>query len=285
MNTDIKTKAAELNDSAAELVDKIIELSITYGLDLLGAIILLIVGWTIASWGYRQTRKACEKTNKIDKTLEPVIASLVKYVILIFVVVAVLAQFGVQTASIIAVLGAAGLAIGLALQGALSNIASGILLLALRPFNVGDYIDAEGTNGTVEQIGLFLTHLKTPDGIFRAVPNSQITSKAITNFSRNMTRRIDIVVGIAYEDDIGKGQDVLLETMKAENLVSENPGPEVFVDSLGDSSVNLNMRCWVNTSDYWPALFALRKAAKLDLDKAGISIPFPQRDVHIIKEE
>lgn len=285
MKTEIEEKAAELNDQAAELIDKIIELSIAYGLDLLGAIVLLIVGWTIAGWAYRQTRKACEKTSKIDKTLEPVIASLVKYIILVFVIVAVLAQFGVQTASIIAVLGAAGLAIGLALQGALSNIASGILLLALRPFNVGDYIDAEGTNGTVEQIGLFLTHLKTPDGVFRAVPNSQITSKAITNFSRNTTRRIDFGVGIGYGEDISRAQETLIGTMKSEDAVIDHPEPEVFVTELADNSVNLNMRCWVRTDDYWPTLFAISKAAKVDLDKAGISIPFPQRDIHIIKDE
>ena len=207
-----------------------------------------------------------------------------RYGILIFVIVAVLAQFGIQTASIITVLGAAGLAIGLALQGALSNIAAGILLLFLRPFNVGDYIDAEGINGTVEQIGLFLTYLKTPDGVFRAVPNAQITNKSILNFSRNPMRRIDILVGIGYGEDIGKAQLTLNNAMNTESKVLETPAPEVFVDALADSSVNVNMRCWVKTDDYWPVLFDLKKSAKTELDKAGISIPFPQRDIHVIKD-
>ncbi|MGY8990672.1 MAG: mechanosensitive ion channel family protein [Rhodospirillales bacterium] len=185
-----------MNEKISELSTKAIDLAVVYGLDLLGAIAILIIGWTVAGWAQRHTRNAVSKTSKVDKTLQPIIALLVRYAILIFVIVAVLAQFGVQTASIIAVVGAAGLAIGLALQGALSNIASAILLLMLRPFNVGDYIDAEGTNGTVEKIGLFLTHLKTPDGVFRAVPNSHITSKSITNYSRNPTRRVDFGLGI-----------------------------------------------------------------------------------------
>jgi len=273
-----------MNEKISELTTKAIDLAVVYGLDLIGAILILIVGWTVAGWAQRHTRNALSKTNKVDKTLEPIIASLVRYAILIFVIVAVLAQFGVQTASVIAVVGAAGLAIGLALQGALTNIASGILLLLLRPFNVGDYIDAEGTNGTVEQIGLFLTHLKTADGVFRAVPNSHITSKSITNYSRNATRRVDFGLGIGYGEDISQAQETLINTMNAESLVIDSPEPEVFVTELADNSVNLNMRCWVKTDDYWPTLLAIRKAAKVDLDKAGISIPFPQRDVHIIKD-
>ena len=273
-----------MNDKITELLTKALDLTVAYGLDLIGAIVILIVGWTVAGWAQRHTRKALGKTTKVDKTLELIIASLVRYAILIFVIVAVLAQFGVQTASIIAVLGATGLAIGLALQGALSNVAAGILLLFLRPFNVGDYIDSEGINGTVEQIGLFLTHLKTPDGMFRAVPNSQLTNKSMLNYSRNATRRITIVVGIGYGEEIDKALGILNNAMNTENRVLPSPAPEVFVDALDDSSVNLGMRCWANNDDYWPALYDLRKQAKTELDKAGISIPFPQRDVHLIKD-
>ncbi len=199
-------------------------------------------------------------------------------------IVVVLAQFGVQTTSIIAVLGAVGLAIGLALQGTLQNIAAGIMLLLLRPFKVGDFIDAAGKAGTVVELGLFNTEFRTADGICIFIPNASIWGAAITNFSRNAKRRVDIVVGISYDDDIDKARDVLQGLMDEDNRVLSDPGPETLVVELGDSSVNINMRCWVDGWDYWRVLFDLNQLAKVKIEAAGCSIPYPQHDVHMIAE-
>jgi len=193
----------------------------------------------------------------------------------------VLAQFGVQTTSIIAVLGAAGLAIGLAMQGTLQNIAAGVMLLFLRPFRINDYIDAEGIAGTVDEVGLFTTHMHTYDGVYQEVPNSQLWNRTIKNYSRLPTRRLDVIVGIAYSDDMDTAQNVLLNLLREDKRVHTDPEPQVLVSELGDSAVNLNLRCWTNADDYWGLLFDTTKAAKQRLDAAGISIPFPQRDVHL----
>jgi small conductance mechanosensitive channel len=225
------------------------------------------------------------RTPQVDDTLKPVIASVVRYTILVFVLVAVLAQFGVQTTSIIALLGAAGLAIGLALQGTLQNIAAGIMLLFLRPFRVGDYIDADGLSGTVNEIGLFTTQLRTYQGIYLETPNARLWNSAILNYSRVEARRLDIIVGISYDDDIDKAQAVLLELMTSDSRANAEPEPQVLVKELADSSVNLDLRCWAAAGDYWSLLFDLNKAAKQRLDAEGISIPFPQRDVHLFEEK
>ncbi len=194
-------------------------------------------------------------------------------------------QFGVETTSMIAVLGAAGLAIGLALQGTLSNVASGVMLLILRPFKIGDFVTAGSLSGTIVEIGLFTSEFRTADGIYIMAPNSQIWNTTITNFSRNPTRRIDIVVGVAYDDDLDVAQKALQELMEGEALVLSDPKPETMVKELGDSSVSINMRCWVNTADYWGAFWALNKGAKAAVENAGCSIPFPQRDVHLFEDK
>ena len=209
----------------------------------------------------------------------------VRYAVIAITIVAVLSQFGVETTSIIAVLGAAGLAIGLALQGTLQNIAAGVMLLLLRPFRVGDFIEGGGIGGTVQGIGLFVSTLRTGDGIYISAPNSQLWNTAITNYSRNPTRRIDIVVGIGYDDDMDKGLALLLDLMTNDDRVLDDPAPQTMVKALGASSVDLNMRCWCNNDDYWGLLFHLNKAVKETLDGAGISIPYPQQDVHLIKAE
>jgi len=268
---------------AAEVLSNLIDLGVEYGLNAVGALAILILGWIAANWISASVRKKMARSEKVDSTLRPVIANMVRYLILILVLIAVLAQFGVQTASVIAVLGAAGLAVGLALQGTLQNIAAGFMLLFLRPFNVGDYIDAGGIAGTAEEIGLFVTTLKTPDGVFITAPNSQIWNSAIRNFSRNPTRRIDLVVGISYDDDIGKAQEVLMKLATGDSRVLKDPAPQVLVQGLGDSSVNLDLRIWTSGDDYWPTLFDLNKAAKLEIEGAGLSIPYPQRDVHIVE--
>ena len=267
------------------LLDQALDLGVDYGLDVLGALIILVGGWMLAGWVRRKLLRLLARTPRLDQTLHPVIANVVRYAILVFVAIAVLAQFGVQTTSVIALLGAAGLAIGLALQGTLQNIAAGIMLLFLRPFRVGDYIDAEGLSGTVNEIGLFTTHLRTYDGIYLEAPNSQLWNRAILNYSRVDSRRLDIVVGIGYGDDIDKAQTALMDLMTSDSRANAEPEPQVLVKELGDSSVNLNLRCWVDAGDYWGLLFDLNKAVKQRLDAEGISIPFPQRDVHLFEKK
>lgn len=249
--------------------------------NVIAAITILVIGWGFAKWAHNSLRRLMERTNKIDNTLKPLLASLVRYAIMIFVIIAVLAKFGVQTASIITVLGAAGLAIGLALQGTLANIAAGVMLLFLRPMKIGEYIDAEGHAGTVMEIGLFTTTFKTYDGVYYEVPNAQIWNKAIKNYSRNPTRRIDVVAGISYDDDVDSALALLLDVLKKDERVLDDPAPETMVVGLGDNSVNLNMRCWVNASDYWNMLFNMHRQARLQLDANGFTIPYPQRDVYL----
>jgi small conductance mechanosensitive channel len=266
-------------------LDRVVDLGIDYGLDLLGAVAILIAGVYIAGRARRSMLKILRRAPGLDDTLEPVISDIVRYAILLLVLIAVLAQFGVQTTSVIALLGVAGLAVGLSLQGTLQNIAAGIMLLFLRPFRIGDYIDAEGLAGTVEEIGLFTTHLRTYQGIYLEAPNAKLWNRAILNYSRVEARRLDIVVGISYSDDIDKALAALLELMTSDSRANAEPAPQVMVKELADSSVNINLRCWAAAGDYWSLLFDLNKAAKLRLDAEGISIPFPQRDVHLFEEK
>ena len=270
-------------EQAQNLLNQAVDLGIDYGLDLLGALVILIAGWALAGWVRRRLLRVLDRTPRVDQTLRPVIASVVRYAILVFVLIAVLARFGVQTTSVIALLGAAGLAVGLALQGTLQNIAAGIMLLFLRPFRVGDYIDAEGLSGTVGEIGLFTTEMRTYQGIYLEVPNAKLWNRAILNYSRVEARRLDIVVGISYGDDIDKAQAALLDLMTSDSRANAEPEPQVMVKELADSSVNLNLRCWAAPGDYWGLLFDLNKAIKQRLDAEGITIPFPQRDVHLHK--
>ncbi len=272
-------------EQVLDLLNQALDLGVDYGLDVLGAVAILLAGTFVAGWARRSVLRVLNRAPRVDETLKPVLASIVRYGILIFVLIAVLAQFGVQTTSIIALLGAAGLAVGLALQGTLQNIAAGIMLLFLRPFRVGDYIDAEGLSGTVGEIGLFTTHLRTYDGIYLEAPNAKLWNRAILNYSRVEARRLDIVVGISYDDDIDKAQAALLELMTSDPRANAEPEPQVMVKELADSSVNINLRCWAGAGDYWGLLFDLNKAVKLRLDAEGISIPFPQRDVHLFEDK
>ena len=266
-------------------LNRFIDSGVDYGVEVLGAVAILVAGIFVAGWARRSVLRVLNRAAKVDETLKPVIASLVRYAILVFVLIAVLAQFGVQTTSIIALLGAAGLAIGLALQGTMQNIAAGIMLLFLRPFRVGDYIDAEGLAGTVEEIRLFTTLLRTYQGIYLEAPNAQLWNRAILNYSRVEARRLDIVVGISYSDDIDKALAALLELMTSDSRVNAEPEAQVMVKELGDSSVNINLRCWADPGDYWSLLFDLNKSVKQRLDAEGISIPFPQRDVHLFEKK
>lgn len=252
---------------------------ISYGLSLLGAVILLVAGWIIAGWAKRVTRRLLDRSPVFDDTLKPLIGDIARYGVLIFVVIAVLAQFGVQTASIIAVLGAAGLAVGLALQGTLANIAAGVMLLVLRPLKVGEFIDADGISGTVKEVGLFTTLMVTAEGIFLSVPNGQLWNRTIRNYTRMPTRRIDLPVGISYQDDIEKGLAVMQRLIAAETRILKKPAPAVMVTQLAESAVILNMRVWTKRDDYWDLLYDLTKKVKTSFDGEGISIPATQRQV------
>ena len=266
------------------LLEQISNMATQYGTQIGAAVFILIIGWWIAGRVQKLILRALDRLPRMDATLKPFLSSLARYSIISITLVAVLARLGVQTTSIIAVLGAAGLAIGLALQGTLQNIAAGIMLLLLRPFKVGDYIDASSITGTVDAIGLFTTDMTTYDGVYRSVPNAHLWNTSILNYSRLPTRRLDIPVGIAYEDDVEKAINLLVDHLRKEKRILETPAPTVLVTGLGESSVDLTLRCWSTTADFWTLRFDLNKNAKLWLDQAGISIPFPQRDVHMITE-
>jgi small conductance mechanosensitive channel len=274
-----------MENTPEELIEQIAPMAIDLGASVLSALLLVIVGWIVAGWAHRGVRRGLGRIERMDPTLAAVVASVVRYFVLITLLIMVLAQFGVQTTSILAALGALGLAVGLALQGTLANIASGVMLLFLRPFGVGDYVNANGHEGTIEEIGLFTTEMTTFDGIYQTVPNSGLWGGCIINYTRNPTRRHDIVIGIHYADDIDQAQQVLLDVLHADERVLADPVPLILVRELADSSVNLGMRFWTSADTFWPANFELRKQAKLALDRAGITIPFPQRDVHLHQQD
>lgn len=282
MDTQHLTKEAQnLISGITPTVEKVLPTLLDMGVNVISAIFILILGWWVAKWSHNSITKLMEKTKHIDETLKPLIASLVRYAVLIFVTIAVLAKFGIQTASIITVLGAAGLAIGLSLQGTLANIAAGVMILFLRPMKVGEYIDAQGHAGTIIEIGLFTTIMKTFDGVFYSVPNAELWNKAIKNYSRNPTRRIDVPVGISYDNDVDSALKLLLNILETDERVLADPAPETVVSGLGDNSVDITMRCWVNRDDYWAMYFNMHRQAKLQLEANGFTIPYPQRDVYM----
>ena len=258
---------------------QVIDIALTYGLNLLTVAVLLILGFSLAGWIGRTLRRRLEATPRLDRTMVPVISQIGRYAVLAFTFVLVLSEFGVQTASLIAVLGAAGLAIGLALQGTLQNVAAGMMLLFLRPFKIGDYIESGAGSGTVDEIGVFVTQLTTADGIFLAVPNSLIWSQAIANHSMRPTRRLRLPVGISYEDDIDRARDIVMELARSDARVLDAPEPQVLVTGLGESSVELELRAWIDRENFWAANFDLTRAVKYALDRAGISIPYPHRQI------
>jgi len=252
----------------------------TWGLRVLGALVLLVVGTMVCKTVRRSIRKALERSN-LDRTLVPFISSLTYYLLLTFLILAVLSLFGIQTTSFIAVLGAAGLAVGLALQGTLGNFAAGVMLLIFRPFKIGDYVEVGGTAGTVQEIAIFSTTLHSPDNVRITVPNSAIYGSTIKNYSYNETRRNDMVFGISYDDDITKALDVIQRALSADDRVLQDPAPVIAVGELADSSVNLLVRPWCKGSDYWGLRWDLTRKVKEDLEAAGCSIPYPQQDVYM----
>jgi small conductance mechanosensitive channel len=220
---------------------------------------------------------------EIDNTLVKFFESIIFYTLMTVVVIAAAGQLGINTTSFLTIVGAAGLAVALALKDSLSNFSSGVMLILFRPFRIGDFVTVGGVTGSVLDIALFNTTLNTPDNKREIVPNSSITSNVITNVTANDTRRVDLVIGIGYDDDIKKAKEILLRIIKEEERVLESPQTNIAVSELGDSSVNLVVRPWVKTDDYWDVYFTLTEKIKLTFDEEGISIPYPQRDIHIYK--
>lgn len=255
----------------------------TYGIKIVAAIVIFFVGRWIAQLIKTFVRGAMRKNN-VDETLVGFIGNLVYVALMTFIVIAVLAKIDIQTGSFIAVIGAAGLAVGLALQGSLSNFAAGVLLILFKPFKVGDFIEGGGAMGTVEQIGIFTTELKSPDNKKIIVPNAKMTGDKIVNFSANDSRRVDLVAGVSYSDDLAQVKSVLQDILAGDPRVLQDPAATVAVLELADNSVNFVVRPWVKAEDYWDVYFDTQQKIKERFDAEGISIPFPQRDVHLIQE-
>ena len=255
-------------------------LAATWGPRILALLATLIIGWIIARILTALTRRLMTKA-KVEATLVEFCANMLYMGLLALVVISALSAAGFPTTSFVAVIGAAGLAVGFALQGSLANFAAGVMLIIFRPFKLGDYIEAGGTSGIVEVIQVFATTLKTPDNKIVVVPNSAITGGNITNYSAEETRRIDLVFGISYGDDLKKAKRILAELLAKDKRVLTEPEATVAVLELADSSVNIAVRPWVKTADYWSVFFDLTEAVKLEFDAQEVSIPFPQQDVHM----
>jgi small conductance mechanosensitive channel len=253
-----------------------------FGINVALAIAIFYVGKLVINMIVRGMRKVMQR-QEIDKTLETFVCNLVRMVLLVIVIIAAIGQLGIETTSFIAIFGAAGLAVGLALQGSLSNFAAGVLIVMFRPYRVGDFIEAAGISGVVEQVQILTTVLKTGDNKQIIVPNGQIMDSIITNYSANDKRRVDMVIGVSYDDDIDKVRATLEELVAAEERILEDPACTIAVSALADSSVNFVVRPWVKTADYWGVMFDLTEAIKKRFDQDGISFPFPQQDVHLYK--
>jgi small conductance mechanosensitive channel len=257
---------------------------VEFGINVAIALAIFYVGKMVISMVVRGLRKVMRR-QEVEKTLETFVCNLVRTVLLLFVIIAAIGQLGIETTSFIAVFGAAGLAVGLAMQGSLSNFAAGVLIVLFRPYRVGDFIEAAGINGVVEQVQILTTVLKTGDNKQIIVPNGQIMDSIITNYSANDTRRVDMVVGVSYGDDLDKVRSTIQELVAAEERILDEPACTIAVSALADSSVNFVVRPWVKTSDYWGVMFDLTEAIKKRFDKEGISFPFPQQDVHLYKAD
>jgi len=266
--------------------DELLTMARTTGLDLLINLVTALVIFYVGRIAVRLITRGIRRVmtvQDVDKTLVTFVANLVHMILMVLVVIAAVGALGVQTTSFIAIIGAAGLAVGLALQGSLSNFAAGVLIVLFRPYKVGDFIEGAGIAGVVVEVQILTTVLKTGDNKQVIVPNSQIMASIITNYSANDTRRIDLVIGVSYDDDLDKVRDTLGGLVAADDRILDEPATTIAVSELGDSSVNFVVRPWVNTADYWTVRFDLTEAIKKCFDKEGITFPFPQHDVHLYK--
>jgi small conductance mechanosensitive channel len=262
------------------IIQKASDVASYWGPMVLSAIVTFVIGWLVARFLRGVLRRVLTKA-KIEETLTSFLTSLFYLALMTLVVIAVIGKLGVETTSFIAVLGAATLAIGFALQGSLGNFAAGVMLIVFRPFKVGDYVEAAGTAGVIEEIQVFATTMRTPDNKTIVVPNAAITAGNITNYATKPMRRVDMIFGISYEDDLRKAKKILSDILDGDTRVLKDPAPAIVVAELADSSVNIAVRPWVKTEDYWNVFFDVTEAAKLEFDAQGITIPYPQRDVHM----
>jgi small conductance mechanosensitive channel len=264
----------------AGIYEKFQTVGIDFGMKLVAAMVIFFVGRFVARMLSKGVRKLLESQN-VEKILETFVSNLVYWALMTFVIIATISQIGIQTTSLIAIMGAAGLAVGLALQGSLSNFAAGVLIVMFRPYKVGDWVEAAGVSGSVVQVQILTTILKTGDNKQIVVPNSQIMGSIITNYSANDTRRVDLIIGIGYDDDIDKARATIQKLVDADERILKDPACVIAVSELADSSVNFVVRPWVQTADYWAVNFDLTEAIKKRFDEEGISIPYPQQDVHL----
>jgi len=262
------------------LLEKAQELFLTYGMSILSAVLTLVIGLWVIKMITRVIAKAVHKT-KIDLSLQKFLVSLTSIGLKMILAISVISQLGVATTSFVAILGAAGLAVGLALQGSLANFAGGVLILLFKPYKIGDFVDAQGVKGSVHEIQVFNTILKTPDNQTIIIPNGAMSNGVIINFSTQTTRRVDMTFGIGYNDDITKAKSVLVKLVDSDTRILKEPACTIAVSELADSSVNFVVRVWCNSPDYWGIFFDMQEKVKLAFDENNISIPFPQTDVHI----
>ncbi|MDK9739574.1 small-conductance mechanosensitive channel MscS [Vibrio sp. D404a] len=283
-STEFETPIVDGLSNAEQWLTNNSDLFIQYGVNIISALVILFIGNLIVKAVANSVSKVLQK-KKMDRAVVEFIHGLVRYLLFVIVLIAALGRLGVQTASVVAVIGAAGLAVGLALQGSLSNFAAGVLIVAFRPFKSGDYVEIGGVAGSVDSIQIFQTVLTTPDNKMVVVPNGSVIGSPITNYSRHATRRIDLMIGVSYGADLQKTKELLTKICESDERVLKDPGVQVGVHTLADSSVNFVVRPWVSTADYWNVYFDLMQAIKEGLDKEGIEIPFPQMDVHMNKVE
>ena len=274
--------SADIVNQASDWVARNDTILLQYIINLAAALLTLLVGYIAAKMISSTMVRVMEK-RRVDTTITRFCGNMTHYAILTFVGIAALGRIGVQTASFVAIIGAAGLAIGLALQGSLSNFASGVLLILFRPLKTGEYVEAAGTAGTVESVQIFTTVLMTPDNKMVVIPNANILNGNIINYSRTGTRRVDLVIGVSYKADLAQTKGVLQNVLEKESRLLKDPVPTIGVSALADSSVNFVVRPWVKTENYWDVYFDLHENIKIALDEAGIEIPFPQMDVHLEK--
>lgn len=268
--------------SIEEIYTQITDLITTWGPKVVGAIAVIIVGRIAAGWSRQGLRRVLDRS-KMDATLAPFLSSLAYYLVLAFSILAALQLLGLQTTSLVALLGAVALAIGLALQGTVSDIASGAMLLAFRPFSVGQYVEIGGTEGTVDGIALFTTTLNTQDNVRIIMPNSSVWGQMIKNYAANDTRRVDLLIGVSYADDLSKAKAIIEQVLAADDRVLTEPAPVVAVYELAESSVNLVVRPWCKREEYWQVRWDITQRVKEELEAQGCTIPFPQQDVHLIQ--
>lgn len=273
-----------LNTNGLEgYLQKVIDLSVEYGPKLLLAIIVLIVGFWIIRLVVKAANRTMERSN-LEVSLRKFLNRLVSITLKILLLISIASMIGIATTSFVAIIGAAGLAVGLALQGGLANFAGGVIILIFKPFKVGDFIDAQGYTGTVNEITIFTTILKTPDNKTIIIPNGALSNGSMVNFSTEPKRRVDMSFGIGYGDSIEKAKQVLTQLVDSDERILKDPAPQIVLSELADSSVNFTVRAWCDSANYWGIYFDMQEKVKLTFDKEGISIPFPQRDVHVFNQ-